>query len=69
MYKNLSGINQHKRVDVFDEDGNYLISFSGLRVCAREMKIRPTTLWKAIQGKYPIKDKYYKYGKTKKTND
>lgn len=64
MYKNLSGINQPKRVDIFDEEtGGYLISFSSMRACARAVNIKPTTLWKAIQGKYPINGKYYKYGK------
>ena len=63
MYKNLSGINKPKRVDVFDEDGTYLISFSSMRACSRAMNIPATTLFKAIKFKTPIKDNYYKYGK------
>lgn len=62
MCKNTSGINKPRRIDIFDENDNFLISFASLRSCSRNMQIPPTTLYKAIKHKSSIKNKYYRYG-------
>lgn len=61
MNKNLSGINQPKRVSVYDKNHSYIISFTSLRACARNLKISTTTLHRAIHSGNNLRGFYYKY--------
>lgn len=38
-----------------------ICTYNSMRECARNEHIPPTSLHKAIKGKYPIKNFYYKY--------
>jgi len=61
MYRNLSGINQPKRVVVYDENDKYVASFASLRECCRIMKVRPTTLHRVIHKGIRLNNMLYKY--------
>lgn len=61
MNKKVSSFNKAKRVSVYGEDGNYLISFISLRYCAKVMKVAPTTLHRAIKLGTKIGNYFYKY--------
>lgn len=64
MYSTV-GINKPKRVDVYDEDGNYLSSFASLRACAHNLSLGVTTLHRAIQTGKRLGKYFYKYGTEK----
>ncbi|MBO7692986.1 MAG: hypothetical protein J6T10_10190 [Methanobrevibacter sp.] len=63
MGTNIIGINQPKLVRCYDNDWNYITTYTSLRTCARCCKIPVTTLHKAILAKKLIKNHYFSYDK------